>query len=120
MSSAMTTGAGARKPRGVFALVLVAALWSAFVLSAGAASQLRVAHAAGKSVTRAVSSQPRAPRLRVVQRSSPLLDTSSSRRSWGRRRTGRRSSTGRADRFGSIPAARPPTSASRATLASPC
>ena len=70
MSSAMTTGAGARKPRGVFALVLVAALWSAFVLSAGAASQLRVAHAAGKSVTRAVSSQPRAPRLRVVQRSS--------------------------------------------------
>src|SRR5204862_6858617 len=70
MSSAMTTGAGARKPMGVFALVLVAALWSAFVLSAGAASQLRVAHAAGQSGTRAAASQPRAPRRRLGQRRS--------------------------------------------------
>lgn len=70
MERSFRTRAGARKPRRVLAVVLVAALCSAFVLSAGAVWQPREAHAAGTRVIRAVSSPPRPPRLLVVRRSS--------------------------------------------------
>lgn len=70
MKRSLRTRAGVRKPRSVLAVVLVAALGSAFALSAGAASRPRVTQALGTGVTRVVSSPLRPPRLVVRQRSS--------------------------------------------------
>lgn len=70
MKRSLRARVGVRKPRRALAVVLVAALCSAFALSAGAVSRPRVTQASGTRATRVVSSPSRPPRLVVVHRSS--------------------------------------------------